>query len=150
MIAQLRNNRDLLAGLLFVVVGVVAFWLARGYRFGSSSMMGPGYFPAVLSGVLVILGLIVGARGLRAPEAITERVSLRGLLALTIGVLFFAVTVRRLGFVPALAGLVVISALARQGARPGETIALTVVITVLLVGIIIWGLGMPYPLFGRL
>lgn len=150
MIAQIRNNRDLLAGLLFVIVGIVAFWLARNYRFGTSSMMGPGYFPGVLSGVLIMLGLIVGARGLRAPAAITERISFRGLLALTIGVLFFAVTVRRLGFVPALVGLVVISAMARPGAKPGETIALTVGITLLLVVIIIWGLGMPYPLFGKL
>ncbi|MGB6119601.1 MAG: tripartite tricarboxylate transporter TctB family protein [Mesorhizobium sp.] len=48
---------DLVAGLLAVVVGIVALVEAWNYPFGTTRNMGPGYFPIVLSVLLIIFGL---------------------------------------------------------------------------------------------
>ena len=49
---ELRNNQDFFAGLLFIVVGVLAMVIAQNYPFGSALRMGPGYFPTVLGGIM--------------------------------------------------------------------------------------------------
>ena len=38
---DLRNNRDWIAGLLFIVLGALATVLARDYPFGTTMRMGP-------------------------------------------------------------------------------------------------------------
>ena len=46
---ELSNNKDLLAGLLLTSFGVIGFYMALDYPFGSALRMGPSYFPRVLS-----------------------------------------------------------------------------------------------------
>jgi hypothetical protein len=53
---DLRNNKDFLAGSLFIAIGVVAVAVARNYPFGTAMRMGSGYFPSVLGGILILLG----------------------------------------------------------------------------------------------
>ena len=60
-----RYNRDFFAGLLYIVTGAVAMFIARDYPFGSALRMGPGYFPTVLGGIMIAFGLYVLALGLR-------------------------------------------------------------------------------------
>src|SRR5919107_655729 len=50
---------DLLAGGLFIVLGL-AFAIGGGrYDVGSALRMGPGYVPLVLGGILTVLGLVI-------------------------------------------------------------------------------------------
>ncbi|MDD2867015.1 tripartite tricarboxylate transporter TctB family protein [Neomegalonema sp.] len=51
---------DLLAGLMFVAFGLI-FGLTSWFDLdlGTARRMGPGYFPLLLSGVLLLLGLII-------------------------------------------------------------------------------------------
>jgi hypothetical protein len=60
-----RDQRhDLLAGGTFVVIGL-AFAVPSGrYELGSALQMGPGYYPLVLGGLLVVLGVGVAVEGL--------------------------------------------------------------------------------------
>ena len=52
-----RSPKDFGAGLVYVVFGVAAVWIGRDYPFGTGARMGPGYFPSVLGGLLVLFGL---------------------------------------------------------------------------------------------
>jgi len=61
---DLRNNKDFLAGILFVVVGALALVVASGYPMGAAARMGPGYFPTVLGAILILFGFCVLARGI--------------------------------------------------------------------------------------
>ena len=60
------QNKDTLAGAVFVLFGALALVVARRYEAGTLLDMGPGYFPRVLGALLVLLGLWIAARGLRA------------------------------------------------------------------------------------
>jgi hypothetical protein len=140
------NNKDVWAGLMFVAVGLGAIVVARDYPFGSALRMGPGFFPTLLGGILVLFGIYVVARGLRRHQPIAARLSLRALVMLPLSVVVFGVLIDRAGFVPALVGLVFTSAAAGRQFKWGEVLLLTLVLTALSVGIFIWGLGLPYPL----
>ena len=57
---------SLLAGSVFVVVGVAFAVAATRYELGSALRMGPGYLPLVLGVVLAGLGLIIVGQGVAA------------------------------------------------------------------------------------
>lgn len=109
---QIKNEKDFWAGLMFIGFGLaamiiavgppaflVAAWksigwgkLEYGYQMGTALRMGPAYFPAVLGGLLSILGLVVFLRGLLSklpPETMQANMSF-GILDLVVGVALFA------------------------------------------------------------
>ena len=55
---------DLLAGGTFVTVGLAFVVASSRYELGSALQMGPGYYPLVLGGLLVALGVGVAVEGL--------------------------------------------------------------------------------------
>jgi hypothetical protein len=57
---RIKSPKDLWAGLMFIGFGLFfAVWALANYQMGSAVRMGPAYFPAVLGGLLVVLGLMV-------------------------------------------------------------------------------------------
>ncbi len=140
------RNKDVWAGVMLIATGVAAILIARDYPFGSAIRMGPGYFPSVLGGILALFGLCLFVRGLRSNEKIVGGWSLRAMIVLPLSFVLFGVLMDRAGFVPALAVLIFGSAAASSEFKLAEVALLTVGLTVLSVGIFIWGLGLPYPL----
>ena len=63
---------SLLAGGVFVVVGVAFAVGATRYQLGSALRMGPGYLPLVLGVVLAGLGLVIVGQGLAARAQIAS------------------------------------------------------------------------------
>jgi hypothetical protein len=51
--------------------------------------MGPGYFPSMLGGTLVLFGIYVTANGLRTGEKVTVHCSLRALIVLSLSLVAF-------------------------------------------------------------
>lgn len=143
----LRNNRGFWSGLMLAGAGAGALFIAKDYRLGSALRMGPGYFPSVLGGILVLLGILVLARGLKSPEPTEGRWSLRALILLPLSLVLFGWLIEHAGFVPALLVLVVGSSAAGDEFKVVEALMLAAVITVGAVVVFLWGLGLPFPLF---
>ena len=142
----LRNNRDFWAGVMLIALGAASIFIARGYPFGSTMRMGPGYFPSMLGGILVLFGIYVMIVGLRKGEKIAVHCSLRAVIVLPLSLIAFGVLMTHVGFIPAMAALVFGSASAGREFKFIEVLLLTVILTGLSVAIFIWGLGLPYPL----
>ena len=141
-----RNNRDVWAGVMLIVTGVAAIFIARDYAFGTALRMGPGWFPSVLGGMLTLFGLYLVCAGLRRNEKIEGNWSLRALIMLPLALALFGMLMDRAGFVPALMVLVVGSSAAGGEFNLLEALALSVGLTAFAVVLFIWGLGLPYPL----
>src|SRR5512145_294018 len=107
-----RNNRDFFAGLMYIGTGAVAMWIARDYPFGSALRMGPGYFPTVLGGIMIAMGLYVLVLGVRNNEKIAGNWSIRALIVLPIAMVVFGILMEEAGFIPAMLALIPASALA--------------------------------------
>lgn len=148
MKVDLRENRDFLSGLMFIIIGLSAVFIARDYPVGSALRMGPGYFPVALGGILFLMGLYVMVQGLMKKEKVNGNWSLRALIVLPLAVVVFGLMVETAGFIPALLVLTVISAAAGSEFKLREVIMLAVVLTVACTALFIYGLSMPYPLFG--
>jgi uncharacterized membrane protein len=146
MKTKLTQTMDVWAGGMFAVTGAAAMWGARGYPFGSTLNMGPGYFPTVLGGLLVAFGLVILVRGLRRSEKIQAGWSIRALVVLPLSVVAFGILMARAGFVPAMIALVFLSAAAGRQFRLKEVSLLAVFLTLLTAAAFVWGLGLPYPL----
>src|SRR5882672_5623434 len=64
----IRGPRDFYAGLMFAAIGVALVWGSTRYEVGTAAAMGPGYFPLVLGGLLILVGIVVGLRGIAVRE----------------------------------------------------------------------------------
>ncbi|MFG1361879.1 tripartite tricarboxylate transporter TctB family protein [Xanthobacter versatilis] len=144
----IRNPKDVLSGLLFIVLALLFAWQTQDLPMGTAVRMGPGYFPLVLAILLGLLGLIVLVNGLRFPGEKPSGIAWRGLAIITFAVVFFGVAVRPLGFLPALAVSVFLSALASRLFHPATALAITAVMVVFAWAVFIKGLGLPLPLLG--
>jgi hypothetical protein len=142
----LRDNKGFWSGLMFIGVGAGTLALAVDYRLGTALRMGPGYFPSLLGGVLILLGILVLARALKSPEPLAGRWSLRALVLLPLSLVLFGWLMERAGFVPALFVLVVGSSAAGEEFNVLEALMLAAILTVGAVAVFIWGLGLPFPL----
>ena len=145
---EFRNNRDFWAGVMLIVVGAGSVIIARSYAFGTSLRMGPGYFPSVLGGGLVLFGLYLVVAGLKRYEKMEggDSWSLRALIVLPLALVLFGVLMERAGFIPALLVLIFGSAAAGTEFRLVEVLLLSVGLTAFSVALFIYGLGLPYPL----
>jgi hypothetical protein len=143
---ELRNNKDFWAGLMFIGIGGLALVMAMDYRFGSTNRMGPGFFPVVLGGILILFGSYIVGMGLRNNEKIQGSWSPRALIMLPAIIILFGFLMEHAGFIPALVILGFGSAAAGKEFKFVEVLLLTALLTVLSVALFIWGLSMPYPL----
>jgi hypothetical protein len=143
---EFRSNKDFWTGVMLIAIGAAAVIMARDYAFGTALRMGPGYFPSVLGGVLVLFGLYLLAQGLRSSDRIEGGWSLRALIVLPLSLVLFGLLMDHAGFVPALMALIVGSAAAGSEFKFGEALLLAAGLTAFAVMLFIWGLGLPYPL----
>lgn len=56
---QLKNQKDFVSGVLFMLAGVCFAWAASKYAVGNALHMGAGYFPLLLGAALTLLGGLV-------------------------------------------------------------------------------------------
>lgn len=140
------KNKDFWSGVMLLVIGLVAGWIAQGYPMGTVLRMGSGYFPTILSGILIVFGVLLILRSMKTTESIEGGWSLRALIILPIAFALFGFLLDRAGFVPAMFVLVVGSALAGSEFRLFEVLGLAVLMTVLSIAVFIYGLGLPYQM----
>jgi len=143
---DLRNNKDFLAGLIFVLIGVLAVAVARDYPMGTAMRMGSGYFPAVLGGILILLGAWVLARGIRSGEKVKGEWGWKPLALVALSIVLFGFLMARLGLIPALAAVLFVSAAGGREFRVKEVLVLTALMSVFAVLVLLYLLKMPYPL----
>ncbi len=145
------KNKDLLAGLMFIVIGII-FWVgASNYQMGSAARMGPGWFPSVLGGIMTFLGVLIAGIGLKnqATWAQTEGIgwTWKPVVILTIAVVLFGAVLQPLGMVFAIILLTFISGIAAHDKDYKQLAVITVTMCLLCAGVFVWGLKLQMKLF---
>ncbi|HEV7799990.1 MAG TPA: tripartite tricarboxylate transporter TctB family protein [Burkholderiales bacterium] len=142
----LHDNKNFLSGLFFIGTGGLGIFMAQDYPMGTALRMGPGYFPIVLSAMLILFGIYCLIQGLLKPEKLPGNWSVRALLILPVATVVFGILMEHGGFIPALIALVFISAFASNEFKFTEVLMLAIGLTIGSWALFIWGLGLPYPL----
>jgi hypothetical protein len=110
--------------------------------------MGPGFFPIVLSVLLVALGVLICVRSFGVPASPNAAPSLRGLVLILLAPIFFGLTVRGLGFAPAVAGTVLLSATASRRMSVRQAALIATALTGVCIAIFHYAIGIPVELIG--
>jgi hypothetical protein len=104
----------MLSGILMVALAAGFAWLVlrpgAGLSLGTARAMGPGYFPLMISALLASLGLIMMVLSIGRESEAIEIAPLRSLALVLLAPVAFGLIVRPLGFVAAVAAMVMISA----------------------------------------
>ena len=147
----LLKNKDLLAGLMFMVIGIIFAVGAYNYQMGTAARMGPGYFPRILGFIMAGLGLLIAGIGLKnqAEFAATEGIgwTWKPVILLTFAVVLFGVTLPSLGMIIAISLLTMISGFAAHDKNYRELVIITVIMCIFCAGVFIWGLKLQMKLF---
>ncbi|MEU7800356.1 tripartite tricarboxylate transporter TctB family protein [Micromonospora arborensis] len=144
-----RSLPDVLAGGVFVLIGGAFVVGSLDYELGTPLRMGPGAFPLLVGGIVATLGLAIVGKGLVAGEVISfGPIPWRAVAVITLAILFFGFTVRRLGFVPTSAVTALLTTLASSRVRLLTAVAVTVGLTAASTLIFIVGLQLRIPLWG--
>jgi hypothetical protein len=146
--SDLRNNKDFLAGLLFAGIAAAAVAVARDYPLGFTERMGPGYFPTVIGGLLGLFGLYLMYRGIRSGTPVRGEWGWRPLALIALSIVIFGFAMEKLGLVPALILMYFTAARAGREFRFKEVLLLAVLMSAFAAGVFVYGLKLPYPLFG--
>ena len=142
----LHDNKNFMSGMFFIGTGALGLFMAQDYPMGTALRMGPGYFPIVLSSMIILFGIYCLIQGLLKPEPLPGNWSVRALIILPVATIIFGLLMEHAGFIPALIALIFISAAASKEFKFLEVLALAVGLTIASWALFIWGLGLPYPL----
>ena len=145
---KIKSQEDFWSGLMFIGFGVGAMVVARDYPVGSAMRMGPGYFPMLIGGGLVLLGVIIAALSFRHQGVGIGTWPWRAMLLMSVAFVLFAWGMETIGFIPSLAILIIVSSLSTPHFRWKEVAIETVVMLVGSWAVFIYGLELPYTLWG--
>src|SRR5262245_12370040 len=148
---RLQNQKDFLAGLLFMSFGGAALVISQSYTIGTAARMGPGYFPRALGILLIVLGALLSQRGFRAsPEPQPEWHWRSPLATVLLGVGLFSLTAQWLGLVLGGLALVFVSSAASPEFRWKEALVSGAIQGAAAAAVFVYGLGLPlrvWPVF---
>jgi hypothetical protein len=142
------NQKDFFAGAIFIVLGLAFGAGALGMELGTAFRMGPGYFPLVLSAILIAIGLAIIVQGIGRSGGTIGSVPWRGLAFILAAPVAFGLAIRGFGLVPSVAAVALLAGFASQRMRVVTALALTIGLTLFCILVFNVGLGLPIRLFG--
>lgn len=135
-------------GLVFIGAGLFFAVQSLGLEKGTALRMGPGYFPLVLAGLLILLGAVILVQSFRKEGEPIGPLAWRGMLFILPAPVVFGLTVRGLGFVPALFITAFIACFASHRMTVLGALILSSAVTLFSVAVFSYALGLPFERFG--
>lgn len=144
---RVKSPQDFGAAVLFLIIGIAGIYFGRDLAFGSASRMGPGYFPTILSGIIALIGAVVGLRSLVIEGPPIEPIKLRPILFILVSILAFGYLIEQIGLAITTAGLAIFAAYARSDVNLKETVVLALGLAVFAIAVFAYALGQPLPIW---
>jgi len=121
-------------------------WSFTHYAMGSALRMGPGYFPALLGGLLIFLGLVILAKSLALDGPKVPVFHFRPLVLVSLSVVAYGYLMKPGGLAVATAAAVFIGALAGHEFKWKEVTVVAVVLVIFSWLVFVRGLTLPFPM----
>jgi hypothetical protein len=145
---KIKSPKDFWSGLMFIASGLFfAIRAVTHYQMGTAVRMGPAYFPAMLGGLLVVLGAIILAGSLVIEGPKVPQFYFRPLLMISLGCVLYGYLMKPLGLTGATAALVYVGALGGHEFRWKEVTILYAILMLFSWLVFVKGLSLPFPLW---
>ena len=144
---RVKNPQDLGAAMLFLLIGAAGVYFGSDLSFGSPARMGPGFFPIILSCIIILIGVVVGLRALAfdGPRISVSR--WRPMVVILSSIASVGWLIERVGLAITVAALTFVTAAARPGVDLKETFVLAVCLSAFSVVVFVYALGQPMPVW---
>jgi putative tricarboxylic transport membrane protein len=144
------NWKELASGFVLIFAGLLYGYVTLDtLPVGSPLNLGPGGFPVVLCGALVVIGLVICARSLfKSEDAEFGVVPWRAIVMLSASILLFGTFLRQLGLFPSVFASAFLASAAERRFKPLPSALIALCLAVLCSLIFIKGIGLPIPFFG--
>jgi putative tricarboxylic transport membrane protein len=102
IVAKKAMGMEKVCGLVVFCLGLAIIWQGRGLSFGTLSAPGPGFFPFLLAGVLIVLSVPVFFMGQakEGEDRFFTATGLRRVGSVFLALIAYYVLLERLGFLP--------------------------------------------------
>ncbi|NTJ44205.1 tripartite tricarboxylate transporter TctB family protein [Agrobacterium larrymoorei] len=147
---KIRNSRDFVGGASMIFVSLLFIWFGRELEVGNSFRMGPGYFPIMLSLLLMAIGAIVMVQSMvvEAEDSEPEPANWKAYFLVILGPVGFGLLLSGLGLGPAMFLLIVLTAAASRYANWRHSILLGLFLSACSVLLFTRLLALPVDAFG--
>ena len=145
----IRSPKDFWSGVIYLAAALFGLIVGNDYSMGRAGQMGPGYFPIILSSLLLIFGAVTLVRAFIVPGESVTRFALKPAFLIIGSVVVFGLLVERAGFIVAMFVSILMCASASSEFR-FEWRAVLGLILFVAAGALLFvkGLGVPMPLIG--
>jgi hypothetical protein len=142
---RIKSPQDFGSAIVFLLMGLAGLYFGKDLNYGSAGHMGPGYFPFILSWMIIGIGVIVGLMSLSIEGPPIEPPQFRPLFFVLLSVVVFGYLMSYVGL--AITGVVMtlIAAFARREVKLFESLLLGIGLSIGCVLIFAYGLGQPLP-----
>lgn len=121
--------------------------MSRSLPFGTAARMGPAYFPTIIGGMLMTLGLIIALRGIVVKGSGVGNFHLKTLLLILASITLFGLTLEFFGLLCAVLILVVLASIGGHEFRMWETLLVSVCLAAGSVAVFVFFLKLQIPIW---
>ena len=140
---RIKSSKDFATGLLFLVIGLGAYYIGSTYNMGTAQRPGTGVLPRILAWCLMGSGLLLAIQAMLQEGPKLDAWAWRPLIMITVATIAFAFLIDSAGLVVAMIVSMSLAALGTHETRWTEFALYMVLMLAIGIGIFILGLGMP-------
>jgi hypothetical protein len=140
---RIKGSKDFATGLLFLAIGLGAYYIGSTYNMGTAQRPGTGVLPRILAWCLIGSGILLSIQALFQEGPKLDAWAWRPLIMITLATIAFAFLIDSAGLVVAMLVSMTLAALGTHETHWKEFAMFSVLMLVIGIGIFILGLGMP-------
>lgn len=128
-----------------MLIGITGLYFGKDLTYGTAGRMGPGYFPFLLSIIIIALGAGIGVKSLFVEGPPIEAPVFRPLAFVVASIIVFGYLIDYIGLFLTAIALTFLAAYARKDVKVFETAIFAVGLSVGTVLVFVYALGQPLP-----
>jgi hypothetical protein len=142
---RIRSPQDFGSAVVIILIGLAGIYFGSELTMGTAGRMGPGYFPRLLSWLIVAIGLFVGFKSLIVDGPPIQPPKFREMFFVLLSILIFGYLMKYVGLAITAVVLVFIAAHARRSVNYLETLIFAVGLSLGTILVFVYALGQPLP-----
>ena len=142
---RVKSPQDFGSAVVIILIGAAGVYFGAELTMGTAGRMGPGYFPRLLSWLIIAVGLFIGLKSLIIDGPPIQPPQWRPMLFCLAAIILFGYMMKYVGLFLTAIALVIVAAYARPKVNLIETLIFGVAMSIGTILIFVYGLGQPLP-----
>jgi hypothetical protein len=142
---RVKSPRDFGSAMVFLIIGGCGLYFGTDLTYGTAGRMGPGYFPFILSVLIMAIGAGICVQSLTIEGPPIEAPKFRPIFFVLLSIIIFGYGVTYIGLALTAILLTFLAAYARRDVNIMETAIFAVLLSIGTVLVFVYALGQPLP-----